>query len=273
MKYGDFFVVATPIGNLGDITYRAVEILKSVDYVACEDTRVTKKLFEKYGISTKVFDYHKFNEKKCSGKILDLLSKGNSVALVSDAGTPGISDPGGILLNELLKAGIKINSIPGASAISTFLAALSRNDEFFTFGGFIPRIKSQQEKLFLKFKNINFIFYESANRLISTLKTIEEILGVDTKVAVGRELTKLYEEIKIDKVKNIIEYYENNTLKGEIIAMIYASEFADFEDSDLIGKIKLLKKEGFSDKDISKIIAGLFGTNKNKIYKMSLDVN
>lgn len=273
MKYGDFYVVATPIGNLKDITYRAVEVLSSVDYVACEDTRVTKKLLEKYNISTKVFDYHKFNEKKCSGKVLDLLKDGKSVALVSDAGTPGISDPGGILLNELSKEGIKINSIPGASAVSTFLAALSREDEFFTFGGFLPRVKSQQEKLFLKFKNINFIFYEAANRLIATLKTVEEVLGSETIVAIGRELTKLYEEIKIDSVKNIIEYYEKNTLKGEIIAMVYASDENDFEDSDLVEKIKLLKKEGFSDKDISKIIVGLFGVNKNKIYKMSLDIN
>lgn len=273
MKYGDFYVVATPIGNLKDITYRAVEVLNLVDYVACEDTRVTKKLLEKYNISTKVFDYHKFNEKRCSGKILELLKDGKSVALVSDAGTPGISDPGGILLDELSKEGIKINSIPGASAVSTFLAALAREDEFFTFGGFVPRVKNQQEKLFLKFKGINFIFYEAANRLIETLKTVEEVLGSETRVAVGRELTKLYEEVKIDSVRNIIEYYEKNTLKGEIIVMVYASKGVDVDESDLIDKIKILKKEGFSDKDISKIIAGLLGANKNKIYKMSLDIS
>lgn len=273
MDYADFYVVATPIGNLKDITHRAIEVLNLVDYVACEDTRITKKLLERYNISTKVFDYHKFNEKQCSSKILDLLSKGSSIALVSDAGTPGISDPGSILINELCQRGIKVNSIPGPCAVSTFLAAVSRENEFFTFGGFIPRVKSQQEKLFLKFKNINFVFYEAANRLMGTLKNIEAVLGSEAKVAVGRELTKIYEEIKIDSVKNIIKYYQENMLKGEIVVMVYADDSVDEDESALVEKIKLLKADGFSDKDISKIMASLFNINKNKIYKMSLEIN
>lgn len=273
MKSGDFYIVATPIGNLEDITYRAVKVLSLVDYIACEDTRVTKKLLDKYNISANLFDYHKFNEKQRCEKVITLLQSGKSVALVSDAGTPGISDPGGILINELNKNIIKINSIPGPSAISTFLAAVPRKTEIFSFVGFIPRTKSEQEKLFNKFKMQNTVFYESANRLISTLNNIQEFFGENAVVCVGRELTKIYEEIKIDSVSNIIKYYETNPLKGEIVAMIYAQEESSIEDSEILQRIKTLKSEGFSDKDISKIISSLFSLNKNKIYKLSLQIN
>lgn len=272
MEIGSFYVVATPIGNLKDITLRAIEVLNSVDYVACEDTRVTRKLLEKYEISTKLFDYHKFNEKHCSEKIVALLEHGSSVALVSDAGTPGISDPGCILFEELNKKNIKINTLPGACAVSALLSVLSRDNEFFTFAGFIPKGKKQQEELFKKFKNINLVFYDSPNRLLETLKNIELIMGPEVKVAVGRELTKMFEEVKVGSVSEVIEYYSKNVLKGEIVAMIYAQPLDTIEDSDLSGKIKTLKSEGFSDKDISKIISSLFGVNKNKVYKMGLDM-
>lgn len=270
MEIGSFYVVATPIGNLKDITLRAIEVLKSVDFIACEDTRVTKKLLDKYEIATKLFDYHKFNEKQCSEKIISLLEQGKSVALVSDAGTPGISDPGCILYEELNKRNIKINSLPGACALSTFLSALPRENEFFTFAGFIPRVKKQQEELFNRFKTVNLVFYESPNRLLETLKNLELVLGSDAKVAVGRELTKMFEEIKIGSVSEIIAYYTTNILKGEIVVMLYSQPSNDIEEADLVEKIKKLKNEKFSDKDISKIISVLFKVNKNKVYKLIL---
>lgn len=270
MEIGSFYVVATPIGNLKDITLRAIEVLKSVDYIACEDTRVTRKLLDKYEISTKLFDYHKFNEKQCSEKIISLLEQGSSVALVSDAGTPGISDPGCILFEELNKRNIKINSLPGACAVSAFLSVLPREDEFFTFIGFVPRVKKQQEELFRKFKNINLVFYESPNRLLETLKNIEATMGSEVKVAVGRELTKMFEEVKVGSVAEIIEYYTKNVLKGEIVAMIYAQPSENIEESDLLDQIRNLKNEGFSDKDVSKILSILFKVNKNKVYKLIL---
>lgn len=272
MEVGAFYVVATPIGNLKDITLRAIEVLKSVDFIACEDTRVTKKLLDKYEISTKLFDYHKFNEKQCSEKIISLLERGNSIALVSDAGTPGISDPGCILYEELNKRSIKINSLPGASALTTFLSALPRANEFFTFAGFIPRVKKQQEELFNRFKNINLVFYESPNRLLETLKNIESILGSEVKVAVGRELTKMFEEIKIGGVSEIIDYYSTSILKGEIVVMVYSQPSNDMEEVDLVDKIKKLKSEKFSDKDISRIISVLYKINKNKVYKLILEI-
>ena len=272
MEVGSFYVVATPIGNLQDISFRAVEVLKSVDYVACEDTRVTRKLLEKYQISSKLFDYHKFNEKQCSEKIINLLDEGNSIALVSDAGTPGISDPGKVLFEALRQKNIKIIPIPGACAVSTFLSAIERNNECFIFYGFLPKSKVQQEEIFIKNKGTNFIFYESPNRLIETLKNVENSRGNSTKIAVGRELTKLFEEIKVGKVSEIIDFYSKNTLKGEIVVMIYPEVAEESSDSELVEKIKLLKSEGFSDKDIAKIISTLFNVNKNRIYKISLSL-
>ena len=268
---GEFFIVATPIGNIKDITLRAIEVLQSVDYIACEDTRVSKNLAEKYGFSAKLFDCHKFNEMERSNKIISLLEEGKNIALVSDAGTPLISDPGSVLLRELRKKDIKITSLPGACAITTFLSQIPREVEEYSFIGFIPRTKKQQEEILGKHKYINCIFYESPNRLMETLTNIQEFYGEERMVAVGRELTKMFEEIKIGSVQEIIDYYENNPLKGEIVAMVFAQNEANLDEQELKNKIRILKEEGFSQKDISKILSKLYGENKNKIYKMALD--
>ncbi len=261
-----FYVVATPIGNISDITLRAIEVLKTVDFIACEDTRVTRVLADKYGFGAKLFDCHKFNEKERSEKIISLIDEGKTVALVSDAGTPGISDPGSVLINELRKKEIKITSLPGACAITTFLSQLPRDNEEYAFIGFIPRNKNQQEVILSKYKYTNCVFYESPNRLIETLENI----CLDRRIAVGRELTKMFEEIKIGTVEEVIEYYRNNTLKGEIVVMIYAQKQEESSDEELQEKINILKEEGFSQKDISKIISKLYGINKNKIYKLAV---
>ncbi len=266
-----FYIVATPIGNLSDITLRSVEVLKQIDYIACEDTRVTRILCEKYGFSAKLFDCHKFNEKERSEKILSLIEEGKRIALVSDAGTPGISDPGCVLIQELLNNGVKITSLPGACAVTTFLSMLPRKTEEYAFIGFIPRQKKQQIEILNKHKYTNCVFYESPNRLKETLENIQEIYGYNKKIAVGRELTKVFEEVKIGEVKEILDYYNNNPLKGEIVAMVFASENSEVSDEELIEKIKILKDEGFSQKDISKIISKLYNVNKNHVYKMVLD--
>ncbi|MBQ9246568.1 16S rRNA (cytidine(1402)-2'-O)-methyltransferase [bacterium] len=266
-----FYIVATPIGNLSDISNRALEILKSVDYIACEDTRVTKVLCEKYGIGAKLFDCHKFNEKERSEKIISLIEEEKKVALVSDAGTPGISDPGSVLISELYKKDIKITSIPGACAVSTFLSMIPRKSEEYAFIGFIPRNKKQQIEKLLEYRHVNCVFYESPNRLMETINNISEEFGSETKIAVGRELTKVFEEVKIGTVADIIEYYNNNPLKGEIVVMLFAQEEASLNEVELIQKIKLLKEQGYSQKDISKIISLLYGENKNKIYKLAIE--
>lgn len=272
MQNGEFFVVATPIGNLKDITLRALEVLKNVDFIACEDTRVTRKLLDKYDIKANLFDYQKFNEKDCSKKILDILNSGKSVALVSDAGTPGISDPGKVLFEVLRKNEVKINLVPGACAISTFLSGVSRDNEAFVFVGFLMKTSKAQAETFQKYKDTNLVFYESPNRLLSTLENIVEQRGADVKVAVGRELTKMYEEIKIGTAKEIFDYYSKNVLKGEIVAMVFADDIRDISEVELVDKIRKLKAEKYSDKDISRILSVLLDENKNKIYKLSLSL-
>lgn len=271
-KNFQLYIVATPIGNKSDLSLRAIEILKNVDLIACEDCRTSSTLLENYGIGTKVVSYHKFNEKQRTQEFLKLIQNGKKIALISDAGTPCISDPGRVLVKELFENDIKITSIPGACAVVTLLSMVPRESEQFAFGGFLPRVKSQQEQVFEKFKYIDTVFYESANRLLDTFENIIDCRGKDAQIAVGRELTKMYEEVKKGNVSEILEYFKNNTLKGEIAFVLYAQQNLDENESELIDKIKKLKKNNYSDKDISQILSALYGVNKNKIYKMALDI-
>lgn len=269
---GNLYIVALPLGNLNDITLRALETLKSVDFIACEDTRTTKILLQKYDISAKLLDCHKFNEQERSKRISDLLEK-SDVALVSDAGTPCICDPGCVLIKNILQNGHKIIPIPGACALITFLSAVPRDNEFFTFVGFLPKTSQKRIELFEKHENINCVFYESPNRLMKTLDDILTKFGENKKIAIGRELTKFHEEIKTGTVTEIIKYYKENTLKGEIVGMVYAASNEENADTTVLTeKIKLLKKQNFSDKDIAKILSTLENTPKNAVYELSLNL-
>lgn len=269
MKDYDFYIVPTPIGNLGDITSRAIEVLKFVDIIACEDMRVTQKLLNHFEIKTKCISYHKFNEKERIGLFLNLLNEGKKIALVSDAGTPLICDPGAVIIEELRKHSIKITALPGANAVITFLSQLSREDEIFTFVGFLPKTKAQLENLFNKYKSSDMVFYESPNRLLKTLELLQGIRP-NAKVAIGRELTKIFEEVITGTATELIEYFNNNILKGEIVGMVSrennASEACYMEE-----KIKLLKNKNFKAKEISIILSELYNANKNEIYEQVLN--
>lgn len=264
-----FYIVPTPIGNLGDITLRAIEILKSVDIIACEDSRVTQKLLNHFDIKTKTISYHKFNELERVNLLLSFLKEGQKIALVSDAGTPMISDPGAILLKELGEKGIKLTALPGASALTTFLAQVPRDGEEFAFVGFMPKTEIKIFETLQKFSSTNLVFYESPNRLLKTLDKIKEF-NPNSKIAVGRELTKIFEEVIIDSVQNVIEYYKNNVLKGEVVAMVYKKEDVEFSQNEILEKINLLRRRNFSAKDISTILADLYDLNKNDIYKLTI---
>ena len=272
MKKTQLFVVATPIGNKKDLGQRAVEVLNSVDFIACEDCRTSKKLLDELGIETRLVSYHKFNEKQRTAEFLKEFEAGKTAALISDAGTPCISDPGRILVKELFENGVKITAIPGASAITAFLAQIPRESEQFAFFGFLPRVKNQQIEIFEKFSHIDFVFYEAANRLEETIKTIAEIRGENAKIAVGRELTKLHEETVCAKASEVLEYYKNHTLKGEVVVLLYAQKPEIGDDAEILEKIKKLKAANFTNKDISAIISTLDGVNKNKVYKMALEL-
>ncbi|MBO5738350.1 16S rRNA (cytidine(1402)-2'-O)-methyltransferase [bacterium] len=264
----DFYIVPTPIGNIQDITIRAIEILKTVDLIACEDTRVTQKLLNHYDINTKCISYHKYNEKERIEYFLDVLRDGKKIALVSDAGTPMICDPGAVIVSELINSGFSVSSLPGACAITTFLSEIPRDNENFTFIGFMPRSEKQIEDVSKKLTDHNFVFYESPERILKTLKIIQSVRG-DIKVALGRELSKLFEEVLVDNISSILCHFKDG-IKGEIVCMVYAIK--DFDTTKMEYRIKKLKDKGFRDKDIAIILATLFEYNKNEVYKKCLEV-
>ena len=264
----DFYVVPTPIGNISDITLRAIEILKSVDIIACEDTRTTQKLLNHYDIRTKCISYHKYNERERVDFFLNELKSGKKIALVSDAGTPMICDPGSVVINELKKSGYSVTSLPGACAVTTFLSQIPRQSEEFTFVGFAPRKEEQIIKLAESNLEKNLVFYDSPERIIKTLNVIKIARG-DVLVSVGRELSKLFEEVITAKITDVLEHFKDG-IKGEIVCMIHADEHA--ENHNMENCIKRLKIKGFKDKEISVILSELFNCNKNEIYKKSLEM-
>ncbi len=268
MKEFDFYVVPTPIGNLGDITLRALDVLKSVDMIACEDSRVTQKLLNHFDIKTKCVSYHKYNERERVNQIIDILKSGKKMALVSDAGTPLICDPGSVLVKELRNNGFSITSLPGANAVVTFLSQISREDEEFTFVGFLPKTQQKIEEIAAKHKFNDFVFYESPNRIVKTLEYIKNVRP-KAKVAFGRELTKVFEEVVVDEIEKVIEHLKNNVSKGEFVCLIFRDEKTSDAD-EFSDKIKVLQEKGFSAKDISIILSELYGINKNKIYKVTV---
>lgn len=264
----DFYVVPTPIGNIQDITLRAIEVLRGVDLIACEDTRTTQKILNHYDIKTKCISYHKYNEKERVEYFLSELKSGKKIALVSDAGTPMICDPGGIIIEELIKNGFSVTSLPGACAVTTFVSQIPRVGEEFAFVGFIPRTEGQISELAKKYSSQNVVFYDSPERILKTLKIVMQSRG-DIRIALGRELSKLFEEVKTGKISEILDYFKDG-IKGEIVCMLYADERA--QDAELDYKIQSLKQKGYKDKDISVILSTLFNLNKNEVYKRSLDL-
>ena len=217
---GQLFVVGTPIGNLKDVTLRAISTLQSVDIILAEDTRNSKKLLDAHKIETKMISYHEHSNDKEIKKIIDLLLKGRDLALISDAGTPTISDPGYGLIRDCIKHDIVIVPIPGVSAITAAMSVSGLPSDSFTFVGFLPQKKGRLKKIEL-LKNIEntVILFESPYRLEKTLNQLLEHLG-NRSVVVGRELTKLYEEVIRGNLTDVIKYFSKSKVKGEIVIMI-----------------------------------------------------
>ena len=271
MREFDFYIVPTPIGNLGDITNRAIEILKEVDIIACEDSRNTQKLLNHFSIGTKCISYHKFNEHERVAKFIELIKEGKKIALVSDAGTPLVCDPGSILIRELKKENISVTALPGANAAVTFISQIPRETEEFCFAGFLPKSVSQIKELLNSHNNFDTVFYESPNRLLETLKIISEEFPNRT-VSVGRELTKVFEEVLTDTVENLLTHFSQKEIKGEIVLLVHkTNKHASLISLD--NKIKKLKNKKYSDKDISIILSTLFDVNKNEVYSYILKKN
>jgi 16S rRNA (cytidine1402-2'-O)-methyltransferase len=218
---GKLILVPTPIGNLEDITLRAINVLKEADMILAEDTRVSSKLLHHLEIEKKLTAHHKFNEHKTVNSLVSRLQQGNKIAMISDAGTPGISDPGFLLVRACVENNIDVECLPGATALIPALAVSGLPTEKFVFEGFLPQKKGRQKRLLqLAEEPRTIVFYESPYRLVKALTQFSEFFGSDRRAAVCRELTKLYEEVKRGKVTELAEYYTANPPKGEIVIVV-----------------------------------------------------
>lgn len=215
------YIVPTPIGNLEDITLRAINVLKSVDVVLAEDTRTSGSLLKHLGISKPMHSYHIHNEHQSITRIIERILKGETMALVSDAGTPAVSDPGFLLVRECIKYGITIECLPGPTAFVPALVNSGLPSDRFTFEGFLPHKKGRQTRLQnLVNEDRTMIFYESPHRLLKALQQFSEYFGADRQACVSRELTKIYEENVRGTVQEIIAYFSEKTVKGEIVIIV-----------------------------------------------------
>lgn len=215
------FVVPTPIGNLKDITFRAVEILNQVDIILAEDTRTSSKLLNHYNIDTPMQSYHMYNEHKILNKIIDLLNQGNDLALISDAGTPGISDPGFLLVRSCVENNIQVECLPGPTALIPALINSGFPTDKFIFEGFLPVKKGRQTRLkFLANENRTIVLYESPHKLVKTLADISNFFRDDVQISVSRELSKIFEQTLRGTPLEIIKHFESNKPKGEIVIII-----------------------------------------------------
>lgn len=276
---GILYICGTPIGNLKDITFRVLEVFKKVKLIAAEDTRHTKKLLNFYKINTPITSYFEYNKFKKAPYLIEKLKDGEEIALVSDAGMPGISDPGYVLINSALENNIKIVPIPGVSALITALVVSGLPTERFVFEGFITRKSKKRREYLKKIENEEktIIFYEAPHRLKKTLKDILDVLG-DRKIAVARELTKKYEEIIRGNLSQVLEEISDKKIKGEITLILQGKiqkkgNIITSKDEQIMENyLKKLSKEGYSDKEIIKISKEKLNFPKNVIYKKLLEM-
>lgn len=269
------YVIATPIGNLSDISLRALQVLNAVDLVICEDTRISMRLLEAYNIKgKKLLVYNDHNDEKTREKILHALIEGKKLALISDAGTPLISDPGYKLINYLRTYNQKVIPLPGASAVTTALCASGLACDNFLFIGFLPTSKIQKEKLLKSLpKNFTFIFFEAPNRVLESLEIVVKTLG-NRKLCAAREITKIHEDIVTNEAPKVLEFFEKNPekLRGEFVIIVEKADKneKEFSDEDLLKEIKKAIKAGESLKDLSQNLAEIYGINKKEIYQLAL---
>ncbi|MEC7858333.1 MAG: 16S rRNA (cytidine(1402)-2'-O)-methyltransferase [Bacteroidota bacterium] len=214
-------IVPTPIGNLDDITFRAIDTLKNSDYILCEDTRVSKKLLLKYNLDVPLVSFHSFNEHKTVGKHINQILSGKQVSLISDAGTPSISDPGFLIVRESIKNGIEINCLPGPTALIPALVNSGFSSERFVFEGFLPSKKGRNKRLKnIKEERRSIVVYESPRRLLRLLRELKEILGEERRISISREISKVFQENLRGTIAEIISQLDDKIIKGEIVVII-----------------------------------------------------
>lgn len=264
--FGKLFLVPTPIGNLDDITLRAIKTLESVDIIYAEDTRETLSLLKHLEISKPLESCHKYTEMKHKDKIIELLKSGKNIAYVTDRGTPLISDPGNVIVDEAIKNEISVIALPGPNALLPALNMSGISNQRFLFYGFLDSKKTLAKKQLIDLKEIKetLIFYEAPHRIYDTLQLILDVFG-DRKIAIVREISKLYEEVIRDNISSILENIKN--IKGEIVIVVSGYEETE-EKIDYEQLINSLIKNGYSKRDAIKEISERYNVNKNKLYNM-----
>lgn len=269
MKKGILFLVPTPIGNLGDITYRAVQVLKQVDLIAAEDTRVSGKLLKHYQIDTAMISYHKFNEKKRVEELVEMLNHNKDIALISDAGTPGISDPAAFIIKAALENGVEVQTLPGATALIPALVSSGFSTQRFAFVGFVPEKKKERDNLFAELNNLKMtlVFYEAPHRLVDFLKLLRKKLG-NRKVCLSREISKKFETYQRETLDALLQNPEKIVLKGEFVVVVEGAETRELSDEELKEKIRILKLNGLSNRDIAAQISKQTNAAKNRVYDL-----
>lgn len=272
---GTLYIVATPIGNLEDMTFRAIRILKEVDLIAAEDTRHSRKLLSHYGIATRMTPYHDHNEQLKTDYLLEKLLEGHNIAIITDAGTPCIADPGYRIAKAAAEKGIKTVPIPGASAIAAALSASGLPSDRFAFEGFLPPKQGKRKARLLEFKDDNrlIIFYEAPHRLAATLADMAEILGC-REVVIARELTKIHEEFRHGTPAELLEHYSAQTVKGEIVILLSPSTGQSAAaEYDLEATLRrYLVEESLSVRDAAARASADSGRPRSETYAISLAI-
>ena len=276
-NYGILYVVATPIGNINDITYRAVEVLSNSHIIATENTKHSKRLLNFYGIKTKLISYHKHNEAKSCDYLINLLLEGKNISLISDAGTPSISDPGDYIISSAHKMNINVSPIPGASSLIAAISASGFASEDFKFVGFLPKRINQKMDVLKKSKSYSLIFFESPNRIITTLNDLNRIYTNEKKIILAREITKIYEDINYDSIENqLYNLLQNNNekLKGEFVIVIPKTEENNnnFKEEEVKEFINLLLENSISYNTAIKITCKHYNVKRNNIYKKYIEL-
>lgn len=266
---GVLYVVATPIGNLEDITLRAVRILGEADRIACEDTRQTRKLLDHYGISKPAVSYHQHNEAARASELVERLQAGETIALVSDAGTPLISDPGYRVVAAAIEAGIRVVPIPGPSASIAALSASGLATDAFQFRGFLPPRKTERKKLLeeLKAEPATLIFYEAPHRILEALEDVAQLMGA-RRVVIARELTKMHEEFLRGTAAAVRDQLAARpSIKGEITLLIGKAETVEQDETPLLDAVRALEAQGVARMDAIKQVAKARGLSKRDVYR------
>jgi len=281
MELGKLYLVPTPIGNLKDITLRALEVLESVDEIAAEDTRQSLKLLNHFEIKKSLFSYHKHNEQGKSYNIIEKLKKGINIAIITDAGTPGISDPGSVIVEKCIEEGIPFEVLPGATAITTALVYSGLDTTKFIFRGFLPRENKERIPVIEEVKNARdtLIFYEAPHRLLNTLSFLLDNLG-NRSIAACRELTKLHEEIFRGSITESINYFTENRPRGEFVLVISGKSDEDIKiekesqwiDLSIEEHLEKVISEGINKKEAIKLVAKERGLAKKDVYKYSTNL-